>query len=817
MFKGLNFKKAVLPYLAIIAVFYAISLIFCSPVIEGKALNQTDTRKGAAMGNDVKQYQEKTGEKSLWSGSSFGGMPTYQISPSYKTYPFAKIRRVFEGGLPSPASHLFLYMVGFFILMCALGVNPWVGVIGAIAYAFSSYFIFIITAGHIWKVMALGLIPPTLAGVIWTYRGKFLIGASVFALFFALQLMANHIQMTYYFFVFAGVPYLVYELVEAIRNKKMLVFSKATGVLLIAAILAIGVNYTSLAFTAKYSKDTIRGKSELTTNAGDKTSGLDRSYATDWSYGIAETLSLLVPDVKGGGNGAIGNSNKVMKDVAPAMKSDIANSDRYWGDQPWTSGPVYVGAFIVFLFIFGLFSVKSGIKWALLFSTVISILLAWGKNWMPFTDFFLDYFPLYNKFRTVSSILIVAELCIPILAILSFLELIKNPEILKKKSRQLWISFGLTGGLALLFWLFPRLFFSFLSQREVAQFADYIQQSPSSSAQINTYIAGLESARIAIMKSDAIRSFLIVAVGVGLLLLYQKNYLKKGLLTGLILVLVLGDLWLVDKRYLNESHFVPKRETVVAWPMTNADKVILQDKDLGYRVINMTVSPFQDASTSYYHRSVGGYHAAKLRRYQEVIEHYFSENISMGILNMLNTRYFIVPDEQKNPVVQRNPDALGTAWFVDKYKIVQNADEEIAEIGKINPGIELVVDKRYEKELTGKSFVRDSSAKIELVEYAPNKLVYNSKSTTEQLAIFSEIYYKDGWNVTVDGKPATHFCANYILRAMVVPAGDHKIEFTFAPKSYNTAESISVIALIALFMLILITIGFEIKKSRLKK
>lgn len=819
MLKGIDFKKGVLPYLSIIAIFFAVSLIFCSPVLEGKTLFQTDTRKGAAMGQDVKKYSEETGEKSLWTGASFGGMPTYQISPSYKTFPFSNVRKIFEAGLPSPASHLFLYMLGFFILMCAFKVKPWIGALGAIAYAFSSYFIIIITAGHIWKVMVLGLIPPTLAGVVWAYRGKYLIGSAVFALFFTLQLFANHIQMTYYFFVFAGLPYLVFELSEAIRNKKMLVFSKATGALLAGAILAVGVNFTSLYFTAKYSKDTIRGKSELTSNASDKTSGLDKSYATDWSYGIGETFSLLVPDVKGGGNAAIGTDEKYLKDVNPAFKNDIANSDRYWGDQPFTAGPVYVGAFVLFLFILGLFIVESRIKWALLFSTVISILLAWGKNWMPLTDFFLDYFPMYNKFRTVSSILIVAELTIPILAVLSLMEIVKKPDVISPKSKSLWISFALTGGLALLFWVMPKTFFDFFSQRETAQFADYMQQNPGASGQISSYMAGLESARIAILRSDAIRSFIIIAVGLALLLMYQRKTLKKGLLSALLLVLVLGDLWLIDKRYLNDSHFVPKRETAIAWPMTEADKVILEDKDLGYRVINLTVSPFQDASTSYYHRSVGGYHAAKLRRYQEVIEKYFGQNISMPVLNMLNTRYFIVPGDQQGgaPLVQRNPDALGAAWVVGKYTLAKNADEEIDAIGKLNPSEEIVVDERYAENLQNKSFVKDTSAIVKLSEYAPDRLVYDYTSKSEQLVVFSEIFYKDGWKAEIDGKPAPHFCANYILRAMVVPEGNHKIVFAFQPDTYNNAEAISVASLIGLILLILGSVAFEIIKTKKKK
>jgi len=816
MFKGLDFKKDILPYLVAIVAFFAISVIYCSPVLEGKQLYQMDTRKGAGMGQDINKLQKETGEKSLWSGTMFGGMPTYQMAPSYKTYPFSNLRRVFEGELPAPASHLFLYMFGFFLLMCAFGVNPWIGIIGAIAFAFSSYFIIIITAGHIWKVWVLGLIPPTFAGVIWAFRGKYLKGAAVFALFFSLQLLANHIQMTYYFFVFAGIPYLVFELMKAIKGKNYLHFSKASGALLLGAILALGVNVTNLFFTAEYSKDTIRGKSELTSNAADKTSGLDKSYATDWSYGLAETFSLLIPDVKGGGNAAIGDDPKLMKDVDPSFKQDIANSDRYWGDQPFTAGPVYVGAFILFLFIFGLFAVENGVKWPLLFATVISILLSWGKNWMPLTDFFLDYFPMYNKFRTVSSILIVAELCVPILAILALVEIVKKPQIIKEKNKGFWISVGLTGGLAFLFWVAPRMFFNFFSQREMDQFAQMMQQNSGAGAQIKMYMSGLESARVAILQSDALRSFFIIALGVGSLLLYQKNKIGKGLLIGFIGVLVFADLWTIDRRYLNDSHFVPKKETLVAWKETEADKVILQDKDLGYRVFNLTVSPFQDASTSFYHRSVGGYHAAKLRRYQDVIDHYLSAKLNMPILNMLNTRYFIVPNETKQPVVQRNPDALGAAWFVGGFRMVNNPDEEIAAIGHFNPALELIVDKRFEKQISGKSFMKDTMSKISLVGYVPNHLVYKTHTNKQQLAVFSEIYYENGWQASIDGKEVPHFRANYILRAMVVPAGDHTIEFRFAPKSFARVEGLSMVALVGLILLIVVAFGYDFVKAKKK-
>jgi len=811
VFKGIDTKKHVLPYVVAVLVFYAISVFYCSPVMEGKRLFQLDSRKGIGMGQETTNYQKISGEKSLWTGSMFGGMPTYQIAPSYKTFSLMNIRRLLEGQLPDPASHIFLYLIGFFILMCSLKVNPWVGILGAVMFALSSYFIIIITAGHIWKAWVLGLIPPTMAGVIWTYNRQYLKGLAVYALFFTLQLLSNHIQMTYYFFVFVGLPFLVYVLVDTIRDKSWLHFSKATGGLILASALAIGINFTSLYFTANYAKETIRGKSELSSNLTDKTSGLDKSYATDWSYGVAESFSLLIPDIKGGGNAAIGVKESLLKKVDPSLKNDIANSDRYWGDQPFTSGPVYVGAFVLFLFILGCFIVKGGFKWAMLAATVITIMLAWGKNFMPLTDFFLDYFPFYNKFRAVSSILIVAELCIPILAILALVEVIKKPEYIHFKRKEFWISAALTGGLALLFWLFPRLFFSFLSQKEIDQFSQIVLQNPAVKSQVDLYTIGLESARVAILKADALRSFIVIAIGIGLLWLYKDGKMKKGLLVGLISIVVLVDLWSVDKRYLNDSHFVRKNETKVAWEASDADRMILQDKEPGYRVMNLTVSTFQDGSTSYYHRSVGGYHAAKLRRYQDVIDRYFTQSVNMPIINMLNTKYVIVNDKNNQPIAQLNAGALGAAWFVGKYTVVNNADEEISAIGTIDPANELVVDKRFETQLKGKSFVKDTTSRIVLDSYAPNKLVYTSNANQEQLAVFSEIYFADGWKATIDGVDAPHFRANYILRAMVVPAGKHTIVFSFEPSSFNRSETISVISAFILIGLMVLALGFGVK------
>lgn len=821
MLKDFNLKKQFLPYLTALVVFFALSLVYCAPVLEGKSLFQMDTRKGDGMGQDIAQHMKETGEKSLWTGSMFGGMPAYQISPSYKSFSLMKVKYFLEGRLPAPASHVFLYLLGFFILMCSLKVNPWVGIVGAIAFAFSTYFIIIITAGHIWKVWVLGLIPPTFAGMVWAYRGKYGLGAVVFALFFALQLMSNHIQMTYYFFIFAALPFWIAELVRMIKTKAYVPFAKATSVLFVGVVLALGINATSLFFTAQYTKDTIRGPSELTQSGNgvtNQTSGLDKSYATDWSYGKVETFSLLIPNIKGGGNAAIGNDPDVLKHVPSAWKQNVAQSDRYWGDQPFTAGPVYVGAFVLFLFILGLFIVKGPMKWAMLVGTVLSILLAWGKNFMPLTDLFLDYFPLYNKFRTVSSILVVAELCIPILAVLALVEVLKTKDVLRTHARAFWISLGSTAGVAFVFWLLPTLFFGFHSDRELQQFAQMIQQNPQAGSQIDAYMQGLEAARVSILKSDALRSLIVVLLGASALWLFDRKKINQTVLVAFVTLLVLGDLWTINRRYLNDEHFVPKRETQVAWQMTEADQQILQDKTLGYRVLNLTVSPFQDASTSYYHRSVGGYHAAKLRRYQEIIEQYLSKDLHMPVLNMLNTKYFIVQDPTSGkPVAQMNPEALGAAWFVENCRIVANADEEMAGLNSFDPAKEALIDQRFEDKIASKSFVRDSNSFVRLTEYAPNRLLYSYTSENPQCIVFSEIYYEKGWQAYLDGQAVPHFRCNYILRGMQVPAGAHSIEFRFEPKAYAMTENLSLVALYMLYAWILVYVLYSIWKSYRKK
>ena len=793
--------KRLLPHAGVLLLFYILSVGYFTPrIFEGKTLFQVDTRKGAAMAREANDYYEKTGERTLWTNSAFSGMPTYQITPSYKAKVIQKIRRAMEGWLPDPASYLFLYMAGFYILLLALRIPPWMAAAGAVAYAFSTYFISIIQAGHIWKVLVLGLIPPTFAGIILAYRKKYLLGGIVTALFLALQIYNNHIQVSYYFFAFLVSLYVMAQLYETYKNGEWPHFLKATGFLLVAGIIAVGVNFTNLYTTATYTQFTTRGQPLLTANKENQTTGLDRDYVTQWSYGVGETFSLLVPNIRGGGNGPLGTSPSAMEKVSSQMKEDIAQSDRYWGNQPGLSAPSYVGALILFLALLAMFLLKGSFKWVLAGAAIWSVMLAWGKNFMPLTNLFLDYFPLYNKFRAPSMAMVVAEMAIPILAILALHYISRHPEVLVREKRKVAIAFGLTGGLSLIFWMIPDLFFSFLSEAEETGLAQLQAKNPQSTGAIQQYISDLTSARKSLLQADAMRSFLFITAGAAALWAFAKERLGVKGLTASILLLVLVDLWSVDKRYLNteisdpygNKQWVSEREKEVVWPMTEADKAILQDTTPHFRVMNLSVSTFSDGSTSWWHKSIGGYHGAKLGRYQDLIDHQIAKG-NQEVLNMLNAKYLIVPNASNNqPGARLNPDALGNAWFVEEAKYVENPDQEMAALTDFTPSATAVIGKEFAQLLQNRtSFQKDSTAAIALTQYAPNKLIYSTSNQNNGLALFSEIWYPDGWNAYIDGEKAEYLRANYLLRALPVPAGNHTVEFRFEPKAYALCEKIS--------------------------
>ena len=825
--------KKFLPDLIAILAFIVISFIYFFPAItEDRILFQHDTVAGAGAGQEAKEYYERTGERTRWTNALFGGMPTYQMSPSYdSTEPLTFVQKVYHLFLPNYVWLTFIMMLGFYILLRAFGIPAWLAGLGGIIWGFSSYFFILIPAGHIWKFVTLAYIPPTIAGIVLAYRKKYLLGGIITALFMAMQILSNHVQMTYYFlFVILFMVGAFFE--DAWRKKELPQFFKATGVLIVAGLIGVSINLSNLYHTYEYSKETMRGKSELKYEgaaAKQTSSGLNRDYITQWSYGIGETFSLLVPNVKGGASVPLSRSEKAMEKANPMYSSLYSQLTQYFGDQPMTSGPVYVGAFVLMLFILGCFIVKGPMKWALLGATIFSILLSWGKNFMGLTDFFIDYIPMYNKFRAVSSILVIAEFTIPLLAILTLKEILTKPELLKEKLKYIYISFGLTGGLALLFAIAPRLFFpTYIPGNEMAAL-----QNALPADQLSPIIANLEEMRVHLFTSDAWRSFFIVTIGTLLLLAYNAKKLKATWTVAAIALLCLGDMWSVNKRYLYDEQFIPKSEQTATFRKTQTDELILQDPSLDYRVLNFAGNTFEENNTSYWHKSVGGYHAAKLRRYQEMIDHHIAKEMQAAyqevataggqmdsvnaakfpVLNMLNTKYFIFPAGQQGQTVPiENPYTFGNAWFIDKIQYVNNANEEIDAIGQVDLQQTAIVDSKFKEALKGvNEGYKDSLSTIRLTSYEPNQLVYETSSPQDGIVVFSEIYYP-GWTATIDGKPADIARADYILRAMNVPAGKHTIEMRFDPQSLHITEGIAYGAMALLLVGVIILIWIYRKK-----
>ena len=825
----MNAIKKLIPDMVAILVFAVISFAyFCPAVTEGRILSQHDSVAGIGAGQEGKEYLERTGERTRWTNSIFGGMPTYQMAPSYDSTDLLKgIESLYHLYLPTYVWYVFVMLLGFYILLRAFNFKVWMAGLGAIIWAFSSYFFIIIAAGHIWKFITLAYIPPTIAGMVLCYRGKYWLGGLVTALFVALQISSNHVQMSYYFLFVMLFMALAYG-VQAYQQKTLARFGKSTGVLVVAGLIGVCINLSNLYHTYEYSKESMRGKSELVkeNSANQTSSGLERDYITQWSYGIGETFSLLVPNVKGGASVPLAANEKAMEKANPMYGSIYSQLGQYWGEQPGTSGPVYVGAFVVFLFVLGLFIVKGPMKWALLAATVLSILLSWGKNFMGFTDFFIDYVPMYNKFRAVSSILVIAEFTIPLLAMLALKEVVATPAIIKERKKDFLISFGLTGGLALLFAVLPKVFFpSYVSTMEM----NALQGIPAD--QLVPLLANLEEVRMSLFTSDAWRSFFIVLLGAGLVWAYGMGKLKQHVLIGALAVLCLVDMWSVNKRYLYDEQFVEEQVQTQGFRQTETDKMILEDEALDYRVLNLASNTFNENNTAYWHKSVGGYHAAKLRRYQEMIEEHISGEMqglyqavadaggdmeqldpsAFPVLNMLNTRYFIFPLQGGQTVPLANPFALGNAWFVDEVKYVANANEEIEAIHGLDPTQTAVVDKKFESVV--QSLPSDSTATIELVAYEPNYLKYEVNSEKGGTVVFSEIYYP-GWKSTIDGQEVAHGRANYILRAMNVPAGQHVVEFRFDPTSLHVTENIAFVALGLLALLAIVVVVLKIKAYR---
>ena len=819
----MNLFKRILPDIVVIILFAVISFAYFFPAVtEGRILSQHDSVAGIGAGEEAKEYLERTGERTRWTNSIFGGMPTYQMAPSYDSTDTLKgVEKLYHLYLPNYVWYVFVMLLGFYILLRAFDFSVWLASLGAVLWAFSSYFFIIIAAGHIWKFVTLAYIPPTIAGMVLAYRGKYLSGGLLTAVFVALQIVSNHVQMSYYF-LFVMLFMAVAFGVDAWQKKEMPQFLKATGVLLMAGILGVCINLSNLYHTYEYSKETMRGKSELVKpdSHNQTKSGLERDYITQWSYGIGETFSLLVPNVKGGASVPLAANEKAMEKANPMYNSIYSQIGQYWGEQPGTSGPVYVGAFVMFLFVLGLFIVKGPMKWALLSATVLSVLLSWGKNFMGFTDFFLDYIPMYDKFRAVSSILVIAEFTIPLLAVLALKE---------EQVRSFYISLGLTGGIALLFALAPGFFFpSYVSSMEMQA----LQGIPAD--QLAPLLANLEEIRQSIFTSDAWRSFFVIMIGTAVLWLYGMGKLKAKVTILALAVLCLADMWSVNKRYLYDEQFVEKVQQDNSFKPTETDKAILADKTLDFRVLNLAGNTFNENTTSYWHKSIGGYHAAKLRRYQEMIEEHISTEMNgvfkavseaggdmqkvapsgFPVLNMLNTRYFIFPLQGGKTVPIQNPYTLGNAWFVNEVQYVDNANEEIDALHRIDPAKTAVVDKKFSAEVKSAAET-DTLGTIKLTAYEPNDLKYEVNSKTGGTVVFSEIYYP-GWQAYIDGVEAPHGRADYILRAMNVPAGKHVVEFKFDPKSLHVTETVAFVALGVLTCVLVLFLFLQVRRARRK-
>lgn len=812
--------KKCLPDIFVVALFTVISLAyFLVPVMQGKILYRHDSSAGRGMGHEITQYVERTGEVSRWTNSLFGGMPTYQIAPSYDSKKVMEVAvDAYHLWLPENVWFLFVYLIGFYIMLRAFDFRRSLAALGSILWAFSSYFLIIIAAGHLWKVFALAYLPPMIGGIVLAYRGKYMKGLLATAIFTAFEINANHIQMTYYF-LFVILFMVIAFLVDAIRNRQLARFWKASAVCVVAALIGVAMNASNLYHTWEYQKQSMRGKSELVkkNSANQTDSGLERDYITQWSYGIGETWTLLVPNAKGGASVPMIQNSIVRENANPMYEQIYQQLGQYWGEQPGTSGPVYVGAFVCMLFIFSLFIVRGPMKWALLAATILSILLSWGRNFMPFTDFFIDYIPMYSKFRTVASILVIAEFTIPLLAMMALKRIVEEKDVLRDNMKWLYLSLAMTAGVAAVMAVTGGMGFDFVSSAERQALSQFPPED------LNPLLADITNVRQMIFTADCWRTVVIIVIGTLLLLFYKAGKLKPLYMLGGIFVLCLVDMWQVDKRYLNDGMFVPRSERDTPPEMSETDRMILEDKSLDYRVLNFSTNTFNENETSYFHKSVGGYHPAKLRRYQELIEAYISPemrkameaiaknggdmaavdgNAAFPVLNMLNTKYFIMPLQGGDTAPIENPYACGNAWFVNKVSFVDNANEELATVGKIDVRHEAVADKKFQQTL-GASTTNDSTATVTLKSYEPDRLVYDVKSTNGGVLVFSEIYYP-GWTATIDGNDVPVGRVNYVLRALNMKPGNHKVELTFKPKTVvmteriaNTASAILVIILVA--------------------
>ena len=826
-------NKNILSIVAAILSFVAITFVYFSPVFEGKRVKQHDIEMHKGMAQEIDQYRAETGEQTLWTDTPFGGMPAWNISIKPKGNLTEPIFQALKIGLPQSTSAVFISMLGFFILLLVLDCGFWISFIGAIAYGFTSYLFIVIGAGHNAKAMAMAYMPAVIAGVLLTYKGKYLWGWLLTAFALAFEVRTNHLQITYYLALIV-VILVIAELISDIIKKRLGHFIKASIGLIVAAIIGVLTCSTSLYGSYEFGKETTRGKPVLTRNEDNQTKGLDRDYITQWSYGIGETWSLLIPNAKGGASAYIGNQNPALEKADSRFRSNIAQSNAYWGDQPGTSGPVYVGAIVVFLFVLGALTVKGKLKWALLVATVLSILLSWGKNFMGFTNFFLDYIPGYNKFRAVSMTLVIAEVCMPLLGFLGLAELAKEPDGFKKNQKKFYIALGITAGICLLFALAPKVFFNFLNRGEAEQFAS--MSKGKDGAVYATFATQLENVRVAIFRKDALRSLLFILLAAVPLFLYGKGKLKGHIAFPILAVLVLIDMFPIDKRYLNKDNFIDKRKEEMPYAATIADKAIFEDNTLSFRVADITKDMFNDASTCYFHKSLGGYSGAKLRRYQDIITQYLGGELNQlrgaktstdliqalsqqKVLNMLNTKYIIY-----NPNSQpfENPFAQGNAWIASDVKWVQTPNEEIDAIAIHDLQHTAIINKEFEQQVGSYSTDSLAQVQIELTDYQPNRLTYRfsdvstGSTTAQHLVVFSEIWTEKGWKLHIDGKEQPMIRANYLLRAAMVPSGNHEIVMEYAPKAWKTGNTLSFISSLIMVLGLIAALAVTLKTKKEK-
>ena len=799
-----NKFKSVLPHFIAVILFIFIAFAYFYPVLEGKELKANDSTVSTIISKEIRDYREEFNKEPLWTNSIFSGMPAYLISTKYPGNLMKhadKVLRIFK----MPVSVLFLSMAGFYFLLLLFNVNPWLSIAGAIAYGFSSFFFQILAAGHNTQAIALAYMAPVIGGFYYAYRYDALKGALLAAFMLSLEITANHPQITYYAALILLI-YVITEFIYSLKEKTFAKFLKTSLILIVPVIIAIGVNFGNLNTVREYGKYSIRGKSDLQSEHKNVSSGLDRDYITFWSYGIDETMNLLIPNYKGGSSKPFSKDSETVKVLRQNNAATAANQlMKYWGTQPGTDGPHYVGAIVMFLFVLGLVVLKGREKWWLLTAVILSVMLAWGKNFMFFSNLFIDFFPGYNKFRAVTMTLVIAQFCIPLLGFLALREYYNGSLSKNEMLKGIRIATGVTGGIVLFVFLIPGIAGSFLSSYE-SDLPDWLKPA-------------LIADRKGLLRADSIRSLVFILLASGSILGFVLGKLRKEYSILIITLLIMFDLWGAGKRYLDADRFERPLIIQKSFLPSTADALILDDKSY-YRVLNLSVSTFNDNSpTSWFHKSIGGYHGAKLKRYQELIDSSIIHELSVfqamaekatsiedllpgfnftPVLNMLNTKYVIYNPEA--PPLQ-NPHAMGNAWFVGKSSIADGANQELAVLKNIDPFKEAVIDIKFNDQVREATYQPGSGDTIELVSYKPDELEYKYTAESERLAIFSEIYYPAGWKCYLDGMESNYFRTNYVLRGMMVPAGSHKIRFAFEPASYHLGNKVSLASSILLILL----------------